>query len=53
MMDWVHPGLLLILGAWVLPFLRGRVKRVVMVGLPAAAAEPFRKLRRVVFIRPG
>jgi multicomponent Na+:H+ antiporter subunit D len=35
--EWVHPGLLLILGAWVLPFLEGRVKRVAMLGLPAAA----------------
>jgi len=35
--EWVHPGLLLIVGAWVLPFLRGRVKRAAMVALPAAA----------------
>jgi len=36
-LEWVHPGLLLILGAWVLPFLKGRVKRVAMLILPAAA----------------
>ena len=35
--EWVHPGLLLILGAWVLPLLRGRLKSVWMVALPAAA----------------
>jgi len=35
--EWVHPGLLLILGAWVLPFLRGPIKRFAMVALPAAA----------------
>ena len=35
--DWVHPGLLLILGAWVLPFVKGYVKRTVMLLLPAAA----------------
>ena len=35
--EWVHPGLLLILGAWVLPFLNGRVKRAAMLALPAAA----------------
>jgi multicomponent Na+:H+ antiporter subunit D len=35
--DWVHPGLLLILGAWILPFLKGRIKRVGMLLLPAAA----------------
>ena len=35
--EWVHPGLLLILGAWTLPFLRGRVKRLAMLLLPAAA----------------
>jgi multicomponent Na+:H+ antiporter subunit D len=34
--EWVHPGLLLILGAWVLPFLRGKAKRLVMVLLPAS-----------------
>ena len=26
-LEWVHPGLLLILGAWLLPFLKGRAKR--------------------------
>jgi len=35
--EWVHPGLILILGAWVLPFLKGRTNRVVMVLLPASA----------------
>jgi len=35
--EWVHPGLLLILGAWVLPFLKGRFKRLAMLLLPAAA----------------
>ena len=35
--EWVHPGLVLILGAWVLPFLKGVVKRVAMVLLPAIA----------------
>jgi multicomponent Na+:H+ antiporter subunit D len=36
-LEWIHPGLLLILGAWVLPWLKGRVKRVAMLVLPAAA----------------
>ena len=36
-LEWVHPGLLLILGAWVLPFLKGRTKRAAMVLLPASA----------------
>ena len=35
--EWLHPGLLLILGAWLLPFFSGRVKRVAMLILPAAA----------------
>ncbi len=35
--EWVHPGLVLIFGAWVLPFLKGRVKRAAMLLLPAAA----------------
>ena len=36
-LEWVHPGLLLILGAWVLPLLKGWVKRAAMLILPAAA----------------
>ena len=36
-LEWVHPGLLLILGAWVLPLLKGRVKRGAMLILPIAA----------------
>ena len=36
-LEWVHPGLLLILGAWTLPFLKGRVKRGAMLILPIAA----------------
>jgi multicomponent Na+:H+ antiporter subunit D len=35
--EWVHPGVLLIAGAWLLPFLKGGTKRFVMVLLPAAA----------------
>jgi len=35
--EWVHPGVLLIAGAWLLPFLKGGTKRLVMVLLPAAA----------------
>ena len=36
-LEWIHPGLLLILGAWVLPLLKGWVKRLGMLLLPAAA----------------
>ena len=36
-LEWVHPGILLILGAWLLPFLKGRLKRTAMLVLPAAA----------------
>ena len=35
--EWIHPGLLLIAGAWILPFCKGRVKQAVMILLPAAA----------------
>jgi multicomponent Na+:H+ antiporter subunit D len=35
--EWVHPGLLLIAGAWVLPWLNARIRRFVMVLLPVAA----------------
>ena len=34
---WVHPGLLLILGAWGLVFLKGRVRQAAMLILPGAA----------------
>ena len=33
--EWVHPGLVLILGAWLVPFLKGNVKRLFLVLLPA------------------
>ena len=36
-LEWVHPGLLLIIGAWILPFLKGRIKGAAMLVLPAAA----------------
>ena len=36
-LEWVHPGLLLILGAWALPFLKGPARRLAMLLLPAAA----------------
>ncbi|MBI4476297.1 MAG: Na(+)/H(+) antiporter subunit D, partial [Acidobacteria bacterium] len=35
--EWVHPGLVLILGAWILPFLKGRTGRLYLVLLPAVA----------------
>jgi multicomponent Na+:H+ antiporter subunit D len=35
--EWLHPGLLLIVGAWVLPLLKGTIKRAAMVILPLVA----------------
>ncbi len=35
--EWVHPGLLLIIGAWLVPLLKGRARHVAMIALPAAA----------------
>ena len=35
--EWAHPGLLLIVGAWMLPVLKGRLKRAAMLLLPAVA----------------
>src|SRR5215471_3248054 len=46
-LEWVHPGLLLILGAWLLPLLRGRLQRAAMILLPAAA------LLDCLLMRPG
>jgi multicomponent Na+:H+ antiporter subunit D len=45
--EWVHPGLLLIAGAWLVPLLTGRIKRVAMLILPAAA------LMDCLFMKPG
>jgi multicomponent Na+:H+ antiporter subunit D len=35
--EWLHPGLVLIMGAWILPFLKGGVKKFGMLAVPAAA----------------
>jgi len=35
--EWVHPGFVLILGAWLVPLLKGRAKRLAMLLLPASA----------------
>jgi multicomponent Na+:H+ antiporter subunit D len=45
--EWIHPGLLLIVGAWILPLIRGWTKRAVMVLLPALA------LIDCVLMKPG
>jgi multicomponent Na+:H+ antiporter subunit D len=45
--EWIHPGLLLIFGAWVLPLLKGRTERLVMVLLPASA------LAACILMEPG
>jgi len=37
MIDWIHPGLVLILGGWVLPFLKGNFKKAAMLLIPGAA----------------
>jgi len=35
--EWLHPGLVLIMGAWILPFLKGGLKKFGMLAIPAAA----------------
>ena len=35
--EWVHPGLILIIGAWIIPLLKGRIRSAAMLILPAAA----------------
>ncbi len=45
--DWVHPGLVLILGAWLVPFLKGTTRRAYLVALPALA------LADCVLMEPG
>ena len=36
-LDWLHPGLVLIIGAWILPFIKGPAKRVAMLAVPSVA----------------
>jgi multicomponent Na+:H+ antiporter subunit D len=35
--EWVHPGLVLIVGAWLIPLLAGAARRVAMVAVPTVA----------------
>jgi multicomponent Na+:H+ antiporter subunit D len=35
--EWLHPGLVLILGAWLVPLCKGRLRRAVLVLVPLAA----------------
>jgi multicomponent Na+:H+ antiporter subunit D len=35
--EWVHPGLVLIAGAWLVPLFKGAAKRVAMILVPAVA----------------
>src|SRR5687768_4056377 len=35
--EWIHPGLVLIVGAWLIPFLKGTLKRGAMIAVPALA----------------
>ena len=36
-LEWVHPGLVLIVGAWLIPLLRGMAKRAAMILVPTVA----------------
>jgi multicomponent Na+:H+ antiporter subunit D len=45
--DWVHPGFVLIAGAWLIPLLKGAAKRVAMILVPAVA------LIDCVLMQPG
>jgi multicomponent Na+:H+ antiporter subunit D len=45
--EWVHPGLLLIVGAWLVPLLKGRARQVAMIALPSAA------LLDCILMQPG
>lgn len=37
MIEWIHPGVFLIIGASLIPLLKGRLKQVYLVALPTAA----------------
>ncbi|MCR4286473.1 MAG: Na+/H+ antiporter subunit D, partial [Deltaproteobacteria bacterium] len=47
MIEWVHPGLILIVGAILVPFLKGTVKQAYLLLLPIAA------FIAVVYMSPG
>ena len=47
MIDWIHPSVFLIFGAFFIPFLSGRVQRIYIVLLPALA------LLTVMLMSPG
>ena len=47
-LDWIHPGLLLILGAWALLLLKGLVKCLAILLLPAVAGSSFALLDRSI-----
>ncbi|MSO56758.1 MAG: Na(+)/H(+) antiporter subunit D [Acidobacteria bacterium] len=46
-LEWVHPGLLLIVGAWLVPLAKGGAKRVAMIFVPTVA------LIDCIFLQPG
>jgi multicomponent Na+:H+ antiporter subunit D len=45
--EWVHPGLILIIGAWLVPLFKGGLRRSVMLAVPSAA------LATCLMMRPG
>ncbi|MEK6672402.1 MAG: Na(+)/H(+) antiporter subunit D [Nitrospirota bacterium] len=47
MIEWIHPGLLLIVGAAFIPLFRGSLKKIYMLALPTAA------LIACIFTTPG
>lgn len=47
MIDWLHPGILLILGALLIPLIKGKAKQIYLVALPTAA------LIDCIFMSPG
>jgi multicomponent Na+:H+ antiporter subunit D len=46
-LDWVHPGLVLVVGAWLVPLLKGQAKRGVMILVPLVA------LIDCILLQPG
>ncbi len=47
MIDWLHPGILLILGALLIPLIKGKAKQIYLVALPTVA------LIDCIFMSPG
>ena len=53
MIEWFHPGLVYILGAPLIPLLKGRVKQAYLLLLPVLAFTALLLMSKGVFLSEG